>query len=217
MGKVKEIFSKLFKEKEQKVGPPPAYKPYHILLTLFLLYKSEKPVGRYVLMERLGIGEASTRTLLKLLTSLGLIISIYRKGHVLTDLGKKVVMKIMDKIADIKEVKGLKNITIGPVNVACHLKNMSQFIKNGLKQRDVAIMAGAKGATTLIVHSGKIAFPKEDIKISDENEKILNNFFDLKDGDVIIIGTGNNFREAENGAVAAALTLFLLSNLNTYD
>jgi hypothetical protein len=73
-------------------------------------------------------------------------------------------------------------------------------------------MAGAKGATTLIVHSGKITFPKEDIKIGEENEKILNNLFDLKDGDVIVIGTGNNLREAENGAAAAALTILSSSN-----
>jgi len=208
MEKVEAIFLKLFKEAEQKVGPPPAYKPYHILLTLFLLYKSEKPVGRYVLMERLGIGEASTRTLLKFLTNLGLIRSVNRKGHTLTDLGKMVTTKIVEKIVEIKEVKGLKNITLGPVNVACHIKNTAHLIKDGLKQRDAAIMAGAKGATTLIVHSGKITFPKEDVKISEENEEILNNLFDLEDGDVIVIGTGNTLREAENGAVAAALTLF---------
>jgi len=208
MEKVEAIFLKLFKEAEQKVGPPPAYKPHHILLTLFLLYKSEKPVGRYVLMERLGIGEASTRTLLKFLTNLGLIKSVNRKGHTLTDLGKMVTTKIVEKIVEIKEVKGLKNITVGPVNVACHIKNTAHLIKDGLKQRDAAIMAGAKGATTLIVHSGKITFPKEDIKISEENGEILNNLFDLEDGDVIVIGTGNTLREAENGAVAAALTLF---------
>ncbi|MHA1722620.1 MAG: DUF4443 domain-containing protein [Candidatus Baldrarchaeia archaeon] len=208
MEKVEAIFLKLFKEAEQKIGPPPAYKPYHILLTLFLLYKSEKPVGRYVLMERLGIGEASTRTLLKFLTNLGLIRSVNRKGHTLTDLGKMVTTKIVEKIVEIKEVKGLKNITLGPVNVACHIKNTAHLIKDGLKQRDAAIMAGAKGATTLIVHSGKITFPKEDVKISEENEEILNNLFDLEDGDVIVIGTGNTLREAENGAVAAALTLF---------
>jgi len=144
MEKVEVIFLKLFKEAEQKVGPPPAYKPYHILLTLFLLYKSEKPVGRYVLMERLGIGEASTRTLLKFLTNLGLIKSVNRKGHTLTDLGKMVTTKIVEKIVEIKEVKGLKNITVGPVNVACHIKNTAHLIKDGLKQRDAAIMAGLK-------------------------------------------------------------------------
>jgi len=212
MKKIEEIISKMFKKTEEKAGPPPAYKSHHILLTLFLLYKSDKPIGRYILMRKLGVGEASSRTLLKFLTKLGLIKSVNKKGHTLTSLGKMVVMKIMERIADIKEVKNLRNITIGPVNVACHLKNMSQFIKDGLKQRDAAVMAGAKGATTLIVHSGKITFPKEDIKISEENEKILSNLFDLKDGDVIVIGTGSNLREAENGAAAAALTILSFSN-----
>ena len=212
MENVEEIFSKIFRETEQKVGPPPAYKPHHVLLTLFILHKSGKPVGRYILMVRLGIGEASARTLLKFLTNLGLIKSVDRKGHVLTDLGEKVVTKIMEKIVDIKEVKGLKNITLGPVNVACHIKNTAHLIKDGLKQRDAAIMAGAKGATTLIVRSGKITFPREDIKIGEENEEVLNRLFNLEEGDVIVIGTGDNLKEAENGAVAAALTVFSLSN-----
>lgn len=207
---MEEIFSKIFKETEQKVGPPPAYKPHHILLTLFILHKSEKPVGRYTLMERLGIGEASARTLLKFLTNLGLIKSIDRKGHILTDLGKSVVKKIMDKIVDIKEVRGLKNITLGPMNVACHIKNTAHLVKDGLKQRDAAVMAGAKGATTLIVRAGKITFPKENVSIGKENEKILNNLFKLDDGDVIVIGTGETFKEAENGAVAATLTILSL-------
>ncbi|MEX2702921.1 MAG: DUF4443 domain-containing protein [Candidatus Baldrarchaeota archaeon] len=213
MKKIEEIFSKIFKEPEQKVGPPPAYKPHHILLTLFILHKSGKPVGRYVLMDRLGIGEASARTLLKFLTNLGLIKSVDRKGHVLTGLGEKVVTKIMEKIVDIKEVKGLKNVTLGPVNVACHIKNTAHLIKDGLKQRDAAIMAGAKGATTLIVRSGKITFPREDVKIGEENEKVLNRLFDLKEGDVIVIGTGDSLKEAENGAVAATLTILSLPNL----
>jgi len=210
MEEVEDVFSRIFKETEQKVGPPPAYKPYHILLTLFILYKSEKPVGRYILMERLGIGEASARTLLKFLTNLGLIKSVDRKGHILTDLGKTVAMKIAEKIVEMKEVKGLKNITVGPVNVACHIRNTAHLIKDGLKQRDAAIMAGAQGATTLIVQSGKITFPEEDVEIDKENQEILNNLFDLSDGDVIVIGTGNNLKEAENGAAAAALTIFLL-------
>ncbi|MFA5312960.1 MAG: DUF4443 domain-containing protein, partial [Methanomassiliicoccales archaeon] len=99
--------------------------------------------------------------------------------------------------------------SIGQVAVAVLVKTMSDKIRIGVEQRDAAVKAGAEGATTIVVKGGSLwIIPDYNL---DEHKKAfsaeLRGIFTIHDGDVIIIGTGVDYRQAEDGALSAAFDL----------
>ena len=101
------------------------------------------------------------------------------------------------------------DISLSEKNVAVHIRGSSNMILSGIQQRDSAIKAGADGATTIVVKGGRMTVPPDcDLdQEQPEDAKFLRSKFDIREGDVIIIGTAKNFDDAENGAVAAALDI----------
>jgi hypothetical protein len=70
-------------------------------------------------------------------------------------------------------------------------------------------MAGAEGATTMVVMGGKLVVPPDYI-LDDHDPALtekLRGIFNLRDGDAIIVGTASNVAKAEDGALAAAFDL----------
>ena len=93
--------------------------------------------------------------------------------------------------------------------MAVKIKGRGDRIKIGVEQRDAAIKAGAEGATTIVVRNGAMMIPPDynvDHNMPDfANE--LRGIFELRENDVIIIGTGLEYHQAEDGALAAAFEL----------
>ncbi|EHP68419.1 hypothetical protein MetMK1DRAFT_00028520 [Metallosphaera yellowstonensis MK1] len=73
-----------------KQGNRPSYDEAHVVWALNLI-GSEPPLGRLSLMKRLGLGEASVKTMLKRLRESGLIKVDRVGGAELTDKGKSIV------------------------------------------------------------------------------------------------------------------------------
>ena len=100
-------------------------------------------------------------------------------------------------------------LTVGPFNVAVRVTGMKDSIKFGLEQRDAAIMAGAKGATTLVFTKNRLTMPGtgEDVSKSVPSIPASLSKLSLNEGDVIIIGSSDEKIRAELGAKTAALEL----------
>ena len=188
----------------------PGRAPYFIeahLVKALKIVDSEGPVGRVRLSKILGLGEGAVRTLVKHLKNEGLI-KISRTGVILTDSGKKLSSFLNSRISSETEVPQ-SSLTVGPFNIAVLVKNVADAIKYGLEQRDAAIKVGASGATTLIFSHGGLVMPGA------EGEDVFKNIPAIRDvlisklkpreGDVVIIGSGNDRLTAELGAIAAAL------------
>ena len=188
----------------------PGRAPYFIeahLVKALKIVDSEGPVGRVRLSKILGLGEGAVRTLVKHLKNEGLI-KISRTGIILTDSGKKLSSFLTSRISSETEVPQ-SSLTVGPFNIAVLVKNVADHIKYGLEQRDAAIKVGASGATTLIFSHGGLVMPGA------EGEDVFKNIPAIRDvlisklkpreGDVVIIGSGNDRLTAELGAIAAAL------------
>ncbi len=176
-----------------------SYTKAHVLKTLLLL--SEMPHGRFLLMKKLQLNEASARTLLSKLESKG-----YSKsstyGHVLTKKGNSFVKKIKEKVilGPIEVVKS--DLTFSENNIAYVVRNAANKIKSGIEQRDIAIISGATGMTTL-VYDKKLTAPSVRKKVPKELEKIFN----LKKNDVVLIGSAKNHIAADLATLYAALNL----------
>ena len=182
-------------------GPIPKFNDYHLWKALYYLDDKES-IGRKKLSSLLDIGEGSTRTIISLLQNHG-IISINKSGIILTSAGMDLKKKTRMDLAPIS----IKELTIGEYNFAVRIPRLAHQVSFGCEERDAAIEAGATGATTLIFVNGKLIFPGSEYRVDPTIENEIKNVFNLKNEDVIIIGTGMNIQLAEMGAVVAGLKI----------
>jgi len=188
-------------------GRSPLFTEAHVLKALEEI-GSQKGVGRLKLSKELQLGEGAARTLVKHLKNEGLI-EISKSGIAMSERGKKVFSSLKAVLSEHVEIP-YSPLTVGPFNAAVLVKSAADAVKYGLEQRDVAIMVGAKGATTLIFSKGKLIMPhvKEDVfKSSTSVRDLLLSKLKPKEGDVIIIGSAEEKLKAEFGAKMAALQL----------
>lgn len=182
-------------------GPIPKFGDYHIWKALQYLSENS-PVGRKKLAAVLNIGEGSTRTILNLLQENGLI-NINKNGVTLTPIGMKSWdTAYMDTVA-----VSVGDLTIGEYDCAVRIPELALRVKYGCEERDMAIKAGAIGATTLICSNGVLMFPGSNYPVNTKIDSALREKFEINDDDVVIIGTGNTPEEAKTGAITAGLEL----------
>ena len=183
-------------------GPIPKFTDYHIWKALMSI-DNEAPFGRKRLAIILGIGEGSTRTLLSVLGREGLIY-IKKTGITLTKKGIEYRDSVFMNISPVIR----SDITVNDCNIAVHIPHAAKRVTYGCEERDVAILAGATGATTLVYQSGYLMFPGSNYPLENGDlDTELRQLFRLRNNDVIVIGTASNPELAEIGAVMAALNL----------
>jgi predicted transcriptional regulator len=197
----------------EKIAPGrlPSFAEAHVIKALEQI-SLQKSVGRLKLSEDLHLGEGEARTLVKHLKNEGLI-EVSKTGISLSASGKKVLSSLRTVVSEPVDVPSTP-LTVGPFNVAVRIAGMKDFIKKGLEQRDAAIKAGAKGATTLVFTGHRLTMPgtEEDVSKNDSSIFASLSGLSLKEGDVIIIGSAEEKIKAELAAKTAALELLKLKH-----
>lgn len=177
---------------QNKFGPLRTFSTEDVVNAL--LYLKGGPIARKRLSKLLELGEGATRTIIKILMT-GRLIETIKKGCVLTKNGFKELRKITGKIAEITEIPS-SGLTYHQPATCLVLKKASKSVKNGLEERDVAVKAGASGATILANLKGAICFPDSSTKVG------LAALPPTEEGDVVILSYGQKQRKA---AIAVAL------------
>lgn len=193
-------------------GRTPSFNDAQVVKALEIIAAYET-LGRIRLSKELGLGEGVTRTLLKHLKNEG-IIERSKRGITFSEHGKKLYSNLRSKISEGIDVPN-SPLTVGPFNTAVLVKDAAHRIKGGIEQRDMAIRAGALGATTLIFSRKKLTMPsiEEDIyKSIPSIYRMLVSKLSPKENDVIIIGSGENKKVAELGAKMATLGLLKIED-----
>jgi hypothetical protein len=96
------------------------------------------------------------------------------------------------------------------MNFAVRIKGGASKIKSGIEQRDAAIIAGALGATTLVVDKNKLKMPSmKDESIDKSIHNLIIDELNPCSGDAIIIGSSDSPFLAEIAAKSAALKLVI--------
>jgi len=188
-------------------GRSPLFTEAHVIKALEEI-NAQKSVGRLKLSKELQLGEGAARTLVKHLKNEELI-ETSKLGITLSEYGKRVFSSLRTVVSEQVEVPS-SPLTVGFFNIAVLVRSLAAAVKYGLEQRDAAIMAGAKGATTLIFSKNKLTMPsvKEDVfKGNMAIRDFLLSRLSPKEGDVIIIGSADEKIRAEFGAKMAALQL----------
>jgi predicted transcriptional regulator len=200
----KQLLEKIVAEKAP--GPSPTFSVLHMLRSIELM--AEKPIGRSKLAEHLDVGEGSVRTIIGRLKDAGLV-ETSKTGCTLTNKGLKLwkeYKSVFKKKAEIAK----SELAFAKCNLAILIKNRGHKVKSGVEQRDAALMAGAKGATTIVFKNGRLMLPSVSSNVTKDFPEAANQMVQLlqpEENDVIIIGSADNLGKAENGALAAAWTL----------
>lgn len=202
---IKKLLEGLLKEKAP--GPSPSFSVFHVIKVLELTAK-EGPIGRGKLSRELGTGEGTTRTLLNRLIDAGLIITA-KPGCLLTEKGETIwndFQSIFPRKVKLEQSK----LTLARYNIAVLIKGCGDKVKTGIEQRDAAILAGAKGATTLIFKNQTLIQPGISENVARDFPEIFNQItkqLELEENDVVVIGSADTWENAEYGALAAGWTL----------
>jgi predicted transcriptional regulator len=199
----KQFFEKLTEEKAP--GPSPSFSVFHLLHATELI--AEKPIGRSKLAERLSVGDGTVRTIIERLRTAGLI-TISKEGCTLTIKGSKLWKEynLMFKKTQIQK----NELTIADYSFAILVSDRANMVKSGMEQRDAAVMAGAKGATTLKFQKGRLSFPLENRDVARDYPTAATQvvkYLSPKENDAIVIISADDPKKAEYGAMAAAWTL----------
>lgn len=184
-------------------GPAPRFARFHLWKALWTLQRNS-PMGRQRLTAILGLGEGSVRTIIGHLVSEGLV-RADESGMRLTQEGRRRVEAAGLAVATVNA----RGLCVGDCDVAVIVRGKASRVRDGLRQRDEAVKAGAAGATTLVYRRGRIMMPPET-DLDAEYPQISRQVraaFPLREDDVIVIGSASDVRAAEDGAFAAAVEL----------
>ncbi len=187
-------------------GPRPFFSAVHVVRYLELV--QSRHFGRRELAQRLKLGEGSIRTITDLLRAKGLV-NVVRGGARLTDAGAAALGSIRAEFSEGLPVPASKAV-VDACNVAIAVKGGGSRVSSGLEQRDAAIMAGSKGASTFVYSSGKLVFPGmyEDLaKLDARLSEAITGKLPLGEGDAVVVGSAPDIDAAFIGAIAAAATL----------
>lgn len=190
-------------------GPAPAFTHVHVTRAV-LTIGDDGPIGRIELSRKLGIGEGAIRTIIKHLMQAN-IITIANDGCILTKRGTPLYNSLRSTVSKVHLIDA-KQLALDKVSAAVSVKNAGRLIRRGIEQRDAAIKAGATGACTLVLQGREFLMPmsegeKWSLTQDDSLYQKLRHFFGPKQGDVVIICSAQDGSLAEQGAMAAALTL----------
>lgn len=128
---------------------------------------------------------------------------------VLTPKGQEVLSRLMELISSTEMPE--TTITVSSKNYAVLVKNVGGNVRKGIEQRDAALIAGAKGATTLVYEEGRLKMPSMVTDLESSISRYLLESLRPMDGDAIIIGSAEEILAAEIGAKFAALKLLEMS------
>lgn len=188
------------KEILEDVDKRTSFSRVYVVKTMLLL--DSDSMGRTRLMRKLGLKEAPVKTVLKYLADKG-VVEPTTRGHRLTDRGRVLIGRFKEIVRGPLELGDL-DVTVAESNVLFLVKDSASEIERTIEQRDAAIKEGAEGTTTVVCRNGRYMLGDENIDLPED----VGESFEIEDGDVLIIGSDQDHRKAEEGAIAALLTLF---------
>jgi hypothetical protein len=188
-------------------GPRAVFTQVDVLKALVAIGKSGK-VGRGRLGALTGLGQGEVRTLIKRLKDNQLIV-IEVDGCRLSKKGEKEYAKISSLLLWSGAVKA-KPLELGERCWAVLVAGVDKGVRYGIEQRDAAIKAGADGAFTSVFKSGRFTVPGEGADC--EKDGPSEPWVSLRkvgphEGDVVVVTGSSKEADAEDGALAAVLTL----------
>jgi predicted transcriptional regulator len=188
-------------------GPHISFTVYDIIKAIDLIAK-EGPIGRVKLSQKLKLGEGEIRTLLKKMKR-SMLIKTSKAGCSLTqkgiDLWKNITKSIPKKV-----ILDKNELTKTEYSIAVLVRNVKEKIRKGIEQRDIAVRAGADGATTILIEDENLIIPSVSSDLSNDYPEAfrqISQSMQPASEDGIIVVYAKSLSKAENGVLAVAWSL----------
>jgi len=202
---LKKFLESLLEEKAH--GPYPSFSVFHLIRSFELIAKTSQ-VGRGKLSEELKIGEGATRTLIERL-KIARLISVSKKGCSLTEKGEKI-WEEFKSIFPQKTHLERNELALADCNIVVQIRGGGDRVRTGIEQRDAAVIAGAKGAATMVFKDKKLVMPNISENVSHDfptASRQITALLKLRENDAVVVASADTWSKAEYGALAAAWTL----------
>ncbi|HUO41764.1 MAG TPA: DUF4443 domain-containing protein [Methylomirabilota bacterium] len=189
-------------------GPSPSF-AYPQVACALLHIGDDTSVGRTQLAKTLGLGEGTTRTIIRHLT-LARLVKSSKQGCTLTPSGLLLYKRLRSKLSKTTDVNA-GQLSLDNANTAVLVKKSAHSVKQGIEERDAAVRSGATGACTILMKHGRLVMPqgsgewKRDL--DDPLARELVSLFHPQNDDVIIIASATEKSVADYAAIAAGLLL----------
>ena len=171
-----------------------------------------KNTGRQELARELELGEGTIRTILENLKSRKLLSST-KKGHLLSQRGSEVLNRVFESIS-MPKVINAQTVYPNFKKIGVQVKNVPE-LKEIYKLRDIAVKNGADGAI-ILRYQNKLYAPESDYE---QDFKELEDLFDFRNNDILIVAFSDEKKNAENGALSITIELdgYLKNFINEFD
>lgn len=186
-----------------KTGPRSNYCDADVYWTLWAL-KDMGRTGRLELSKEVGMGEGSTRSVIKKLREAGLV-TLFQTGTLISESGFAFLKALPATPVEID----LEDVVEDDCYQAVVVKGVADKVDTGSEQRDIAIRAGGTGCITVVCSKDGLMLPP-DWNPDERSTTILTRVRSLdimEENDVMIVGSANNMHDAKNAAMTVALEL----------
>lgn len=185
---------------EHNRGPAARHSDAHIFAALNIILENER-ISRKDLSDELGLGEGSTRNLLKTMNAWKQII-VQQKGIMLSRFGRETLETLPVRFVEISSPTYVQ----GEYQQAILVKGRADTITNGMKQRDLGIRYGSEGASVFIMKDGCIIFPP-DVKVDERDPEFAKKIraVGMSEGDVLIIVGSDSLPKSRISAAGIGL------------
>jgi hypothetical protein len=188
-------------------GPKAVFTQVDVLKALLSIGGSGA-LGRGRLGTLTGLGQGEIRTLIKRMKDHQLIV-IESNGCRLSKKGEKEYEKVRSLLCWSSSVEAAP-LGLGEHGWAVLVRGAAKSVRYGIEQRDEAIKAGAKGAFTANFLSSRFTVPGEGTDCERDGARepwVTIRKASPNEGDAIVVTGSERETDAENGALAAFLTL----------
>jgi hypothetical protein len=192
---------------ERPTGPRAAISLSNIVKTI-LVIGERKAIGRASLSKEVGVGVGVTRTIIARLKKKTLL-TVTSTGCNLSKKGEALYAALSTRLIKMLDVEG-QELNIGGKYSALLMRHVQFSSYPILDYRDTAIRAGANGAILITSGKGKLAVPSVTDEAGTYAPKLTNDLkkkLDPKDGDMIVVCGAPTYHDAEDAALAVALSM----------
>ena len=188
--------------RESGSGPMSRYSDAYLFMVLDSLYRNGR-MSRRLLVEDVGLGEGSVRSMLNVLKDWRWI-EISRSGSYLTEFGRTNFEGFGIRYVDIQDRK----YALGSRQQGIIIKGEAGKITNGMAQRDLAVKNGAMGASVFVMRDGRVLFPTIwDLDEKDPEVAARIRAAGLTEGDALVVVGSENIYRSRVAAAAVGLAM----------
>ena len=184
------------------MGPKPNFTDAEVFWAMHFM--QARRICRKDLSVLLGIGEGTVRTIINILRDSGMLV-VSRHGNVLNAVGRSFMDAIPIRVTDLQ----VPSIAVGPRIQTLIVHGAGDSFVNGSEQRNTAITSGGSGCTLIRCTDGHLFMPPDwDLDVREPALAAeMRAGPELREGDAVVIGSGETDQAARKAAATVALSL----------